>query len=172
MAGERNVDEIIIQAVSAPTEEVRILIGELDQDLSENYLPEQRHGLTLDAIFQPNIHFFLARVGKEAVGCGGVAFFPDFAEVKRMYVREAARRRGVARAMLIRIEKETLDAGLSVLRLETGKSQAAALRLYSRWGFRSCAPFGPYATMPSPSIAASIFLEKRLPIPFNARHDP
>jgi hypothetical protein len=37
--------------------------------------------LDIDAIFQPHIRFFLARLGGEAVGCGGVAFFRDFAEV-------------------------------------------------------------------------------------------
>jgi putative acetyltransferase len=166
------VEEIMIEAVPAPTEEVRELIGELDQALSEHYLSEQRHGLTLDAIFQPHIRFFLARLGNRAVGCGGVAFFPGFAEVKRMYVRDAARGRGVARAMLTRIEQVTRNAGLSILRLETGKSQAAAMRLYSRRGFQPCAPFAPYAAMPPQSIVTSVFLEKRLDTPLRVRDEP
>ena len=62
--------------------------------------------LALDAIFAPNIRFFVARLNGAAVGCGGVAFFADFAEVKRMYVREVARGRGVAQLLLARIEQE------------------------------------------------------------------
>jgi putative acetyltransferase len=155
------VEDLVIEEVPAATDEVRALIGELDQVLSAGYPPEQRHGLSVDAIFQPNIHFFLARLGATAVGCGGVALFPDFAEVKRMYVRDAARGRGVADAVLARIETETRGAGLAVLRLETGSNQIAAMRLYARAGFRPCAPFGTYAAMPAQAIATSVFLEKR-----------
>ena len=92
----------------------------------------------------------------------GVALFDDFAEVKRMYVRDAARRQGVAGALLARLEAEARHAGLSRLRLETGESQIAAMRLYTRAGFRRCAAFGDYARMPSRSIATSLFFEKRI----------
>jgi RNA polymerase sigma-70 factor (ECF subfamily) len=51
-----------------------------------------------------------------------VAFFADFAEVKRMYVRDIARGRGVAQAVLARIEAEARKAGLALLRLESVRS--------------------------------------------------
>src|ERR1700704_1572069 len=54
-----NVQVLVIEEVRTATDEVRALIGELDQVLSEGYPPEQRHGLSVDAIFQPNVHFFL-----------------------------------------------------------------------------------------------------------------
>lgn len=157
-----NGEAVLIELVQSPTDEVRALIGELNQTLSAEYPPEQRHGLPLDAIFQPHIRFFLARLDGEAVGCGGVALFDDFAEVKRMYVRDAARGRGVAQALLARIEVETRAAGLANLRLETGDQQQAAMRLYTRAGFQICAAFGAYAAMPSEAVAASVFFEKRL----------
>jgi putative acetyltransferase len=152
-------DEITIELVPDATEEVRALIGELDRVLSAEYLPEQRHGLALDAIFKPDNWFFLARSNGLAVGCGGVAFFAGFAELKRMYVRDIARGRGVAQALLARIERE---AGISLLRLKTGVRQTAALRFYQRAGFRPCAAFGAYATMAPHALVTSVFLEKRL----------
>ena len=155
-------DEITIKLVPDATCDVRALIGELDGILSAEYPPEQRHGLALDAIFKPDIRFFLARLNGLAVGCGGVAFFADFAEVKRMYVRDVARGRGVAQALLARIERETLEAGFALLRLETGVRQTAALRFYRRAGFRDCAAFGAYATMAPLAIVTSVFLQKRL----------
>jgi putative acetyltransferase len=91
-----------------------------------------------------------------------VALFADFAEVKRMYVREAARGRGVAPALLAQIERAARDAGLTLLRLETGTRQIAARRFYQREGFRVCAAFGDYAAMAPHSIATSVFMEKRL----------
>jgi putative acetyltransferase len=151
--------------VPSVTDEVRTLISELDGALSAGYPPEQRHGLALDAIFRPNIRFFLARLNGEAVGCGGVALFADFAEVKRMYVCDHARGRGVAQALLAQIEQEAGNAGLDLLRLETGVHQTAALRLYERAGFQVCAAFGVYTTMVPHAIATSIFLEKRLKAP-------
>jgi putative acetyltransferase len=151
-----------IERITTPTDDVRLLIGELDQVLAAEYLPEQRHGLALEALFEPHIRFFLARLNGAAVGCGGMALFGDFAEVKRMYVREPARGRGVAQALLTRIETEARVAGFGVLRLETGERQAAALRFYSRADFRPCAAFGDYAAMRPEAIATSIFMEKRL----------
>jgi len=156
------VETITIEPAVSATEEVRTLVGELEGVLSAEYPPEQRHGLSLDAIFQPQVRFFVARLDGEAVGCGGVALFPEFAEVKRMYVRDGARGRGVADALLARIETETCDAGLALLRLETGDRQFAAIRFYERTGFERCEAFGAYTAMPSPSIATSIFFEKRL----------
>jgi putative acetyltransferase len=155
-------DSITVELVADVTDDVRILIGELDQILSAEYMPEQRHGLALDAIFAPDVRLFLARLNGAAVGCGGVAFFADFAEVKRMYVREVARGHGVAQALLARIEEEASAAGFSLLRLETGARQVAALRFYERAGFQICAAFGGYATMAPEAIATSVFLQKHL----------
>src|SRR4051812_12213548 len=148
-------DDMQLEMALTPTDDVRLLIGELETVLAAEYPPEQRHGLSLDAIFQPHVRFFVARLHGKAVGCGGVALFPDYAEVKRMYVRETARGQGVADALLARIEQEVRQAGLSALRLETGDRQIAAMRLYARAGFCQCPAFGDYATMPPQSIATS-----------------
>jgi putative acetyltransferase len=78
-------DAITVEAVRTATDEVRDLLAELDRTLAREYLPEQRHGLSLDAIFQPHVRFFVARLEGVAVGCGGVALFASFGEVKRMY---------------------------------------------------------------------------------------
>jgi putative acetyltransferase len=108
------------------------------------------------------VRFFVARLGGEPAGCGGLAFYNGFAEVKRMYVRDEARGRGVARAILDRIEMAARDGGQAVLRLETGAHQAAAMRLYERAGFRTCSAFGDYVDMPPAAIVTSLFFEKNL----------
>jgi len=130
--------DVLIERTITPTDDVRSLIAELEDHLAAGYPPENRHGLALDAIFQPHIQLFVALVGGAAVGCAGVALFADFAELKRMYVRPPARGRGVADALLARIETATRDAGLARLCLETGDRQLAAIRVYSRAGFSRC----------------------------------
>ncbi|HEX4506995.1 MAG TPA: GNAT family N-acetyltransferase [Alphaproteobacteria bacterium] len=153
---------IVVERAEGPTDAVRLLIGELDAELLQHYPPEQRHGLKLDAIFQPHVLFFTAALDGEPAGCGGIALFADFAELKRMYVRPEARGRGVADAILARLAEEASGAGLSLLRLETGTQQQAAIRFYRRAGFMPCGSFEPYASMLPHEIAASVFLEMHI----------
>jgi GNAT superfamily N-acetyltransferase len=53
-----------------------------------------------------------------------------------MYTRPAARGRGIAKALLRRINDEARGTGKPVLRLETGTLQEEAIGLYKRMGFR------------------------------------
>ena len=153
---------IAIGLVTSPTDEVRALVAKLDAELSGLYEPEQRHGIALHTIFQPHIRFFVARMEGQAVGCGGVALFSRFAEIKRMYVRRSARGRGIADAILDRLCEVARSEGRTTVRLETGVNSQAAIRCYARNGFTPCGAFEPYASMPPASIITSVFMEKRL----------
>jgi putative acetyltransferase len=154
---------IEVREVNCPTDEVRTLISELDAELNAAYEPHQRHGLDLARIFQPGVVFFIACLDDQAVGCGGIAFddaYPGIAEVKRMYVRPAARRHGVAATIVRRLEDEARTHGVPRVVLETGDAQQAALRFYERAGFNRCGAFGAYAAMPTHRTIRSVFFEK------------
>ena len=151
---------IEIAAVSSPTDEVRLLVGELNDELGALYAAEQRHGLALDDLFQPHIRFFVARAGGQPAGCGGVAFFEGFAEIKRMYVRPDLRGQGIADAIMARLTAETAKAGLALLKLETGIYSSAAIQFYRRSGFAVCGAYEPYTAMPPQAIVTSVFMEK------------
>ena len=153
---------ITVEPVPAPTREVEELLTELDEILGAAYAPEQRHAVSIDRLFQPDIRFCLARLDGEAMDCGGVALLDVYAGVKRMYAREPARGRGIGKALLARLEAEARNAGKSLLTLETGIHQTAAIALYERWGFRPRGPFGPYVELPPNAIATSVFYEKPL----------
>ena len=62
---------------------------------------------------------------KLASAAAAYALFPDFAEIKRMYVRQACRGQGIADAIVARLEAEVLASGLTLVRLETGVRQPA-----------------------------------------------
>jgi len=64
--------------------------------------------------------------------------------VKRMYVVPELRGRGIATAVLRRIEQEALVLGVSELLLETGTEQPDAMRFYEREGYRRIPNFGLY----------------------------
>jgi putative acetyltransferase len=153
---------IVLEQVQSPTADAKLLVGELDAELSGVYSSEQQHGLSIERIFQPGILFFVARLDGEPVGCGGIAFDDGFAEVKRMYVRPQARGKQVAQTILKRLEEEARARGVKRLTLETGDVRHAAQRLYERAGFTRCAAFGAYRDMPSSAIERSVFYEKRI----------
>ena len=154
--------DLTIERVSAATDEIRRLIAELDRALAGPYLPEQHHALSLDQLFDANVRFFAARLDGVAVGCGGVAFYDGYAEVKRMFTRPTARRKGVAKALLRHLEGEAQRAGHSVLRLETGMYQAEALEFYERAGFERCSAFGDYLDLSPQAVETSVFYEKSI----------
>ena len=154
--------DIGIERVGSVTPEVIELVTELEQALAASYADDQRHGLSIERLFAPNVQFFVARIDGVAIGCGGFALLPDYAEVKRMYTKPSARRRGVGKALLNKIEAEARAAGVGMLRLETGIHQPEAVGLYERWGFRLCRAFGPYVQMPAHAIELSLFYEKPL----------
>jgi len=153
------MDTATIERAQAPTPEVVELLTELDAALA-GYSADQRHALSIDKLFQPDVRFFVARVDGVAVACGGIAFCDGYAELKRMYSKPAVRGRGVAKAVLRRLEAEARAAGATLLRIETGLYQADALRFYEGAGFRRCGAFGPYADMAPHAIETSLFYEK------------
>ena len=74
-----------------------------------------------------------------------------------MFTHRDFRNRGVAEAILVKIEREAMARALPCLRLETGDLLHEAHRLYNRHGFVERGPFGAYEENDS-----SIFLEKPL----------
>ena len=153
--------DIAIELAEAPTREVVALLEELDAALA-GYAADQCHAYSIDQLFQPNVRFFVARLDGAAAGCGGVAYFDGYAEVKRMYTKASVRGQGVGKELLRRIEAAARDAGAAVLRIETGAYQREALRFYEGAGFRRRGPFGPYLGLTAHAIELSLFYEKAL----------
>ena len=106
--------------------------------------------------------FLMARdVRGTPVGCGALRDLGGgAAEIKRMYVRPAARGCSLARRLLESLEAEARARGLTVCRLETGECQPEAIALYRRAGYREIEGFGVYAGMP-----LSRCFERRLEAP-------
>jgi putative acetyltransferase len=150
----------LIKRVAAPTPDARILVEELEADLASSYDVEQRHGLSIDRLFKPNIAFFIAYSDTEAVACGGIAFEEGYGELKRMYVRPKYRGQGVVQALIAQLESEAASRGVKRVTLETGDVQHAAIRAYERAGFIRCRAFGEYCSLAPSALERSVFFEK------------
>ncbi|MER6534449.1 GNAT family N-acetyltransferase [Streptomyces sp. 900105755] len=66
------------------------------------------------------------------------------AELKRMFVIESMRGRGLARRMLTALEADARAAGRLRMVLETGTKQPEAIALYTSSGYEPCVKFGYY----------------------------
>jgi GNAT superfamily N-acetyltransferase len=93
----------------------------------------------------PRSAFVIVRREHDAVACAALRPLTDSTvELKRMYVRPEARRRGIARQLVHHMEQLARDASFSELWLETGLRQPAAVALYERLGYTRRAAFGDH----------------------------
>lgn len=136
------------------------LIARSDALMSALYPAESNHFDGPDTLRQANVRFVAAWAGERVVGCGAVKCLPGppaYGEIKRVFVDEAVRGRGIARAIMAVLEASLLDHGIALVRLETGIHQPEAIGLYRRLGYVERPPFGDYRPDP-----LSLFMEKRL----------
>ncbi len=139
------------------SEEGRALLGASHALLTSLYPPEDNYFLSVEELAAPHIDFWIAEEDGRGLGCVALARFDGYGEVKSMFVDPTARGKGVGAALMAALEARAREAGLPVLRLETGDTLDSAHRLYRRHGFSTCGPFGDYAEGPH-----SVFMEKRL----------
>jgi putative acetyltransferase len=137
--------------------EVRILLTASDAYMEALYPKESNHLLDVSALVRPEVTFVVARsIGGALVGCGAVVSETQgWAEIKRMFVVQAARGQKIGRLLLMRLEMIAVGQGAKLLRLETGVRQPEALALYRSAGFTEIGAFGQYRPDP-----LSVFMEK------------
>ena len=151
---------ISIAAVSPNGDDAVCLIRELDEELRRRYPGWIPHGLRAEEMNDPRLVFLVARAGGRAIGCGAVRELePGVGEVKRMFVVDEWRGRGVARQILSALESRARERGYVTLRIETGKGQPEAISLYRSAGYADIPPFGDYVGNP-----VSVCFEKRLSV--------
>jgi GNAT superfamily N-acetyltransferase len=112
----------------------------------------------LSTIDAPKNGFWLAYVGSTPAGCvmlRSLKEIPGAGEVKRLYVKPAFRRHGIAHALMQALERDARKAGTEWLYLDTKDDLNAAIRFYEQYGYNRCAR---YNTNPQ----ATIFMRKQL----------
>ena len=119
--------------------DLRVRLGEFDEARS---VPAGA-----DEMAPPVGVFLVGYVGDEAVACGGVKPRREGAEIKRMWVAPAARRRGVGRRLLAALEDAARGAGHRRVVLDTSSGQPEALAMYRALGYREVPDYNgnPYA---------------------------
>jgi GNAT superfamily N-acetyltransferase len=129
----------------------RELLAEMRAELNDVYETFTRLDnppLAAAELRAPGGIYLVCYDGGDAVAGGGLRRLDaGVAEIKRMYVRPAARSRGVARALLGALEDAAAALGYGATRLDTGPRQVHAGRLYRSAGYVEVAPYNdnPFA---------------------------
>lgn len=142
---------MLIQNREITHPDVTTLVLAAEEELLVRY-PDQQ-----TAPLDPAAKFVVAYVRGEPVGCGAFVSVDQFpaghgnsiAEVKRMWVRPANRRTGVARRILAALERRMHTAGFDAAILETGVNQPEAISLYEAFGYVPIPAYGIYVDNPT-----------------------
>lgn len=135
----------------------RKLVVALDQDLAARNGEQQSFFAQFNKIDAIK-HVVVAYEQDEPVGCGAFKPYADDAmEVKRMFVPQAYRGKGIASVVLGALEQWCKELGVQKCILETGEKQPEAIRLYHKNGYYRIPNFGQYA-----DVAESLCFEKVL----------
>ena len=140
--------------------QIAALLDEHLQDMRRISPPESKHALDLAGLRKPDISFWTVWDGDALAGCGALKELdPAHGEIKSMRVAADRRGRGVGAAILTHIIDEAMRRSYTRLSLETGSMPffEPAHRLYRRFGFEFCGPFGSYREDPY-----SVFMTRRL----------
>jgi len=85
---------------------------------------------------------------------------PHRGDLAKMLVHRRARRRGIGAALLVAAERSALDAGKTLLVLDTASDDAE--RLYARQGWQRCGVIPNYALLPDGRPCATTYFFKSL----------
>lgn len=149
---------ITIERADPGSAEILPLLLDGERYSASLYPAESNHILPVEVLRAANVYFVVARNGSGAiVGTAALVLYDGWAEVKRMWVVPSERGKGISKTLLDDLESRAREEGVSLLRLETGVRNDAALALYARAGFEPCAPFADYAPDP-----LSVFMQKTI----------
>ncbi len=144
---DSDVAVALVTALNAEINERYAAVGDVTDDDDENYHAE----VTPALVTRPLGAFLVAHLDGVPAGCGALKPHegsPDVAEVKRMYTAPTARRQGVSRAILTRLEAVAGELGYRRVQLETGTAQPEAIALYESHGWVRIEPYGFYKDSP------------------------
>jgi putative acetyltransferase len=143
--------DLVIAVDDPRTDDVRTLLDRHLAFAREVTPPDHVHAMGVDDLVDPTVTFFSVRRDGVLLGVGALKRLDEtHVELKSMHTTEAERGQGVGRAMVDHLLAVAADRSYQRVSLETGTMDAfaQARSLYTKVGFRPCAPFGEYTDNP------------------------
>ena len=135
---------IKVVRTNSESKDFKLLTNKLDQELKLIY------GSSQDEFDQFNIidnikTVIVAYIDNMPAGCGCFKpFDSNVVELKRMFVEDKFRGKGLGNTILLELEKWAKELNFSSIILETGTVQKEAITLYKKNGFIVIPNFDPY----------------------------
>jgi DNA-binding MarR family transcriptional regulator len=123
-------------------------VSELDRRFESGFDPALSIPADEEELRLPAGLLLVAVLRADPIGCGALKLHDDApAEIKRMWVAESARGRGIGRRLLAELEAHAAAHGARAVRLETNRTLVEAISLYRSAGYVEVPPFNdePYA---------------------------
>lgn len=143
---------MIIRQDDLTGSEIIALLNEHLEDMYRTSPPESVHALDLDKLRQPEITFWTLWLDNQLAGCVAVKVLGDsHGEIKSMRTANIFRGKGIGNLLMQHLLTEAGQKGLTRLSLETGSMEffEPARKLYEKFGFSYCPPFGNYQDDPN-----------------------
>ncbi len=94
-------------------------------------------------------HVIIAYDNNKIVGCGAIrAYDKETIEIKRMFVSDEFRNKGIATQILIELENWSKEQGFLKSILETGTMMLGAIRFYKKNNYVQIPNYGQYNSKP------------------------
>lgn len=141
-------------------QEIADFLAEHIADMKSISPPESKHALDLEGLRQPDITFWSVWDNHTLIGCGAIKALDSLhCEIKSMRVSATCRGQGVASFILNHLLTMAKQRGFRTVSLETGTMPFfdPAHKLYTKFGFVPCPPFGHYKADPN-----SLFMSRTL----------
>jgi GNAT superfamily N-acetyltransferase len=146
------VENVIIEEVNSP-EQLRLVRELFEEYWTSIGFGRQTFGFgeELDSLpgayVRPEGRLAIAVSDGQLAGCVALRRFDERSgEMKRLFVRQAARGQGVAGALLAWLVSEARAQGYTRMLADTLPTMEAALRLYERLGFKRIEAYSPTPT--------------------------
>ena len=134
------------------------LCHELDDFLNELVGGEENRAEYIPYNQLDDIHNVVVTYDDIPVGSASFKKYDDeCAEVKRVFVKEEYRNKGIANELMELLENAAREQGYRYLILESGAPLVAAMALYRKIGYKVIQNYGQYRDMPD-----SICMKKKL----------
>lgn len=100
----------------------------------------------------------LAYDGAIPIGCASFKYYEQgIAEVKRVFVKEEYRGKGISKQLMHLVEQRAAEKGFATLILETSASLLEAVGLYYKMGYNTIDNYGQYK-----DLTESVCMQKKL----------
>jgi putative acetyltransferase len=138
---------ITLKRTNSDDADFQKLVRELDKELAIRDGAEHAYYAQFNKIDAIK-YVVVAYENDEKVGCGAVKEFDENSmEVKRMFVPEGKRGKGIASFVLQDLEKWAAELSFQKCVLETGYKQPEAIALYRKKGYSQIPNYGQYIGM-------------------------